>query len=309
MALHRIEKVTENLHGYFSRDLPPILTIASGDTIESSVPDAAWNIRCRRFDGDVPERIGRKEPELDRGHCLIGPIFVAGAMPGDTLEVQVEALTVAEHGWNVAGGWSHEVNERFGLTSEMTLFWKLDPVALTGTNQHGHTVRLRPFLGVMGMPVDAEGVHPTAPPRRTGGNLDCKELVVGSSLFLPVEVEGGLFSFGDGHAAQGDGEVSVTAIEAPFDLVRLRFVLHKDMPLAFPRVKIEGAWMTLGVHEDLNEAVMLALDNMLGLITDRLSVDRNTALALASVVADVRITQIANGVKGAHVVLADDAIK
>jgi len=308
MAMHRIDKVTENLHGYFSRDLPSILTIASGDTVESSVPDAAWNTRCRRHEADTPIQIDRKEPEKDRGHCLIGPIRIQGAMPGDTLEVQVEALNVGDHGWNLSGGWVHEVNERFGLPEKTNLYWKLDPVALTGTNQHGHTVKLRPFLGVMGMPIDAPDVQPTAPPRRTGGNLDCKELTVGASLFLPVELEGGMFSFGDGHAAQGDGEVSVTAIECPMDHVRLKFIVHRDRPIKFPRVRIDGAWITLGVHEDLNEAVMLAIDHMLDLLTERLQVDRGIALALASVAADVRITQIVNGVKGAHVVLKDDAI-
>jgi len=161
----------------------------------------------------------------------------------------------------------------------------------------------------MGMPPDEPGKHPTPPPRYCGGNIDCKELTAGSSLFLPIPVEGGLFSVGDGHAAQGDGEVSVLAIECPMERVELTFQLHPEMALTMPRIRTPNAWMTLGFHEDLLEATYLALEGMLTLISEQYGVDRRNALALASVVVDMRVTQIVNGVRGAHAVLADGAIR
>src|SRR5260221_3562762 len=117
---------------------------------------------------------------------------------------------------------------------EVRHMWALDREALLGRNQHGHTVKLRPFLGVMGMPPDAPGTHLTAPPRATGGNIDCKELVAGSTLYLPLEVPGALFSVGAGHAAPGDGEGCTTAIECPIERVTLPFSLPHRPPLQTP---------------------------------------------------------------------------
>lgn len=164
-------------------------------------------------------------------------------------------------------------------------------------------------MGVMGMPPDEPGRHPTPPPRRTGGNLDCKELVAGSSLFLPIEVPGGLFSVGDGHAAQGDGEVCVTAIECPMERVVLTFILHPEMRINMPRARTAEGWLGLGVHEDLHEATFLALEEILDLMEGLFQTDRRNALALASVVVDVRVTQIVNGVQGVHAVLPHGAVR
>ncbi len=311
MAIYTVEPDVRNLHGIFSCDIEPILTVESGDTvIYNKIPDAAWNSRPRRFEGDEPERIPR-DPQVNPGHCLVGPIFVKDAEPGDVLEVQIVELIPGQYGWTSSAGWNHEVHRRFGLTDppEATLFWELFPDRMVGRDQAGRQVKLNPFLGVMGMPVAQPGLQPTPPPRRTGGNLDCKELVAGASLFLPIEVAGGLFSTGDGHAAQGDGEVCVTAIEFPMDRAELRFVLHKDLAYKMPRARNEDSWITLGMNEDLDEAVFLALGEMLDLIEAKYEVDRKTALALASVVVDIRVTQIVNGVKGAHAILRNDAIK
>jgi acetamidase/formamidase len=232
VSRHRIEQCSANMHGYFAPDLAPILKIEPGDTVEYRIPDANWNARPRRFAEDPPIKIDRPNPERDTGHCLAGPIYIRGAEPGDTLEIKVDELRVGSFGWTTSGGWPHPVHTRLGLVESpaVDLFWQLDPESLSAQNQHGHRIRLAPFLGVMGMPSDQEGIQPTPPPRRTGGNLDCKEIQVGSSLFLPIEVEGGLFSCGDGHAAQGDGEVCVTAIECPIDRAVLTFELHKDFP-------------------------------------------------------------------------------
>jgi acetamidase/formamidase len=169
-------------------------------------------------------------------------------------------------------------------------------------------VKLNPFMGVMGMPPDLPGIHPTSPPRFCGGNIDCKELLAGTSLHLPVSVPGALFSIGDGHAAQGDGEISGMAIECPMDRVEFRLILHPKLSLAAPRARLPNAWLTFGFDEDLDEATVMAVNGMLDLLMDRVSCSRKEALGLASVAVDLRITQIVNGVRGVHAVLADDAI-
>jgi acetamidase/formamidase len=178
---------------------------------------------------------------------------------------------------------------------------------MTGEDNEGHKVALRPFMGVMGMPPDEPGDHGTGPPRQCGGNLDCKELVAGTRLFLPVAVAGGLFSVGDGHAVQGDGEVSGVAIECPMERVELSFHLH-DTPRSTPQAKTGEGWLTFGLDQDLNEAMRMAVSGMLDLMVDQHGMGRKEALALASLVVDLRITQIVNGTRGVHAVLPDGAI-
>lgn len=312
MAHYTVQPDRRTLHGTFSREYPTILTIASGDSVVYSTLDAGWNLPPEpdRAATDPPVKFEPRDPDRDRGHALCGPIAIEGAAPGMTLEIVIDEVRPARRGWTSAGGWEHPVHVRLGTTEKETLHvWTLDADAGTGRNQHGHEVTLHPFMGVMGMPPVEAGYHSTAPPRVTGGNLDCKELTAGTSLFLPIAVEGGLFSVGDGHAAQGDGEVCVTAIECPMERVALTFRLHPDMALTAPRALTPAAWVTFGVHEDLQEATYLALDAMLGLIEEQYGVERGDALALASVVVDMRVTQIVNGVRGVHAVLPHGAIR
>ena len=309
MATWDLEPTRENLHGHFSRDLQPILTIQSGDTVNYRTLDAGWHAQppTGKF-GPRPPQIEPRDPMLDAGHCLVGPIKIIGAEPGMTLEIQINEITVGNWGWTRAW-FPSPVNDWLGIADKPAVHgWSLDPDAMRGLNQHGFEISLRPFMGVMGMPPDEPGILSTSPPRETGGNLDCKELVVGTSLFLPIAVSGGLFSVGDGHAAQGDGEVCGTAIECPMDNVSLTFKLHQDMHLKTARIKTETAWMTLGVDKDLQEATLKALADMLDLIGDLYGLQRSDAIALASLVVDMRITQIANGVLGVHAVLPLDAI-
>src|SRR5216684_6531061 len=210
MTLHHIEPTRENLHGSFSRDYLPVLTIDSGDTVVFCTLNSGWALEPTFFHGEGP-RGKFFEPRLpgrDNGHALCGPVAVRGALPGMTLEIHIDEILPGTWGWTGGGGWDSEVNRRLGLLGQgIELLWELNAQTMQGKDQYGHLLALQPFLGVMGMPPAEPGVHSTIPPRFCGGNIDCKELVAGSTLYLPISVAGALFSVGDGHAAQGDGEV------------------------------------------------------------------------------------------------------
>ncbi|MDQ6693716.1 MAG: acetamidase/formamidase family protein [Chloroflexota bacterium] len=311
MASYSIEPERRTLHGPFSRERQAVLTIESGDSICFRTLDAGWGLEPSREDGVKSRKFELFDAEQDKGHALCGPIAIHGAEPGMTLEVHINEVVPGAWGWTVAGGWESDTNQRLGAVDlpAATLNWTLDVEKMIGHDQYGHTVALRPFVGVMGMPPAEPGYHPTSPPRRTGGNIDCKELVAGTSLYLPIEVPGGLFSVGDGHAVQGDGESGGTAIECPMERVNLSFYLHKDMDLKTPRARTVEGWLTFGFSSDLNEAMATALDAMLDLMNEQYGLSRAEALALSSLVVDLRITQVVNGVRGVHAVLPHGAIR
>jgi acetamidase/formamidase len=304
-VIHEIPLERRTLHGHFSRDLPPILTIDSGDTIAFSSLDAGWHVAAGKKFEPVDD-------ELDSGHALIGPIEVRGARKGQTLAVQIESVRVGDFGFTVAGGWSTWLNDRIGMGPEAgyhTVEWNLDADAGVARDHQGREVDLVPFLGVLGMPPDEPGIHETGPPRRCGGNIDCKELVAGTTLLLPVSVDGAHFSGGDGHGRQGDGEASGTAIECPLARAELTLTVRDDLELEWPVAWTPDAWVTFGFDEDLDEAAAIALVGMLDLMGRELGLGRGDALAFASVGVDVRVTQLVNGVLGAHAVLPHDAIR
>jgi acetamidase/formamidase len=285
VTVHELPLDQQNLHGYFSPDLEPVLEVDPGDSVRISVPNHAWDVaRDEHFEA--------RNPELDKGHALAGPIFVRGAAAGQTLEVRVDEVEPAE--WGVThGGRGHAIH------------WELSG----GVGRAlGREVDLGPFLGVMGMPPPVGGVHSTSPPRRWGGNMDCKELVAGTTLYLPIPVDGALFSAGDGHAAQGDGEVSGTAIEAP-TRAQLTLGFADEPELEWPVARIDGAWLTFGFDEHLGLAARIAVDGMVALMERELGVTGDDALALASVAVDLHVTQVVNGVLGVHAELRDDAIR
>jgi len=301
---HEIPLDRRTLHGHFSRDLAPILTIDSGDAVAFSCLDSGWHVA-------PGEKFEPRDEELDAGHALVGPIEVRGARAGHTLAVRIDEVRVGSFGTTVAGGWSTPLNDRLGMSDGETLVlrWSLDAGDAVGRDPRGREVELRPFPGVLGMPPPAQGTHPTAPPRRWGGNIDCKELVAGTTLFLPIPVDGALFSAGDGHARQGDGEVSQTAIECPLDRLELTLSVEDRPELKTPIAWTPDAWLTFGFDEDLDEAAAVATEAMLELMGRELEIERVDALALASVVVDLRVTQLVNGVRGVHAVLRHDAIR
>jgi acetamidase/formamidase len=284
VTVHELPLERRTLHGHFSCELEPVLTIDPGDSVAFSTPNARWQLASG-------EQFEPRDEELDAGHALAGPVEVRGARAGQTLVVRIDDVRPAS----------------FGVTfgDSLRVDWELaDGVG----RALGREVALAPFLGVIGMPPPAPGVHSTGPPRACGGNIDCKELVAGTTLYLPIPVAGALFSAGDGHAAQGDGEVSGTAIECPVD-AQVTLDLADDPALAWPRARIDGAWLTFGFDEQLGTAARIAVDGMLELMQRELGVARDEALAFASVVVDLRVTQVVNGAVGVHAVLRDDAIR
>jgi len=285
VTLHEIPLERRTLHGHFSRDLEPVLELDSGDSVRISTPNAGWYLAS----GDEFEP---RDDELDAGHALAGPIVVRGARAGETLAVRIDEVVPASWGVTLTT-WPHHIT------------WELVEGAGRGA---GIEVELRPFLGVLGMPPPEPGVHSTAPPRRSGGNIDCSELVAGTTLYLPIPVDGALFSAGDGHARQGDGEVSGTAIECPSEAV-LTLSLEDGLELEWPVARTSGAWLAFGFDEDLDEAARIATEGIVALISREHGLGADDALAVASVVADLRVTQVVNGVKGVHAVLADGATR
>ena len=286
---HTIPLERRTVHGHFSAALPPVVTIDPGDTVRFQALDALWGWEAKG------EWFDDLDPELDDGHPLTGPIAVRGVAAGDTLVVRTDRLVPRAWGITLAG-------------NDTAVRWQLDNDSGIATADSGQTVRMSPFLGVIGMPPPQPGVHSTIPPRRFGGNIDCRELTVGSVLYLPVGVDGALLSAGDAHAAQGDGEVSGTAIECPLELAELTIDVRRDLDLRMPVARSGDRWIALGFDEDLDRAAELALETMLDLMERELGLERDRALALASVAVDLRVTQIVNQVKGVHAVLADGAL-
>jgi len=305
--MQHIKPTPQTLHGIFSPDLTPVAQVQPGETVRFTTYDAAWHT----YDSDTDELVHKPSDDPDARHALCGPLYIEGAQPGMTLEIQIGDIQVAPLGWNIGGGGDREHWRRLGVSDEPTHFlpWQLDSEAGIATSADGWQVKLDPFMGVMGMPPPEPGRHSTVPPRSHGGNIDCKLLTAGTTLYLPISVEGALFSTGDGHAAQGDGEASIYAIECPVEAVDLTFQLHDDLPIQTPRARVHGGWATFGFHESLDDAMYIALNAMLDLMQTQHDISRKQALALASVAVDLRITQVVNGTKGVHAVLPDEALK
>jgi acetamidase/formamidase len=324
-ALHALEPERATLHGHFSRDLAPVLEIDSGDTVRFRTLDVAWGLESFAALLEGRERRtfpGRVSPQ-DDGHALVGPVAIRGARAGMTLEIAIGAL--------VPG--ASAAASRAGVRARLTTGWGSRPRAAstrgtsTATRSRAATSTAtssrcgrswassasRPTRSSLGTRVASRpaepGVLSTVPPRPCGGNIDCRELVAGSTLWLPIEVDGALLSTGDGHAAQGDGEVSGTAIECPMDRVDLTLTLRDDLPLATPLARTPAGWIAMGFHEDLDEAALIALEAIVDLIAREHGLGRADALALASVAVDLRVTQIVNQVKGVHALLAHDAVR
>jgi acetamidase/formamidase len=303
MAHHTLRSSPETCHwGYFEASRKPVLTVESGDeiTIETvsggpevlppagfHVPPELMQVHARTSDRMLP------------GHILTGPVAVRGAEPGHVLEVRIGSIELRQDwGWNRIGPLSGTLPNDFHERRLMHI--PLDATRNIGRLPWGLELPLKPFFGVMGVaPTPAWGRISSLVPRAHGGNLDNKELVPGTTLYLPVMTPGANFSCGDGHGVQGDGEVCVTAIETALTGT-FRLVLRTDLSFTYPRAETQTHYITMGMHPSLDVCAEMALRDMIALIVARAGISREEAYTLCSLAADLRVTQTVNGSKGIH---------
>ncbi|MEO1102979.1 MAG: acetamidase/formamidase family protein [Pseudomonadota bacterium] len=302
MAQHTLKASSETVHwGWFDAAIPPVLTVASGDTVViESVSGAELNLPGEGF--YVPPElyeIHKNAKRVQPGHILTGPVTVVGAEPGDVLEVRIQGVRLRQD-WGftaikpAAGTLVHE----FDNFEQITV--ALDADRGVGRLPFGTEVPLRPFFGVMGVaPPAGWGTVSSLPPRIHGGNLDNKELVAGTTLYLPVHVPGALFSAGDGHGAQGDGEVCVTAIETALEGT-FQLTVRKDLSYTYPCAETPSHLISMGMDASLDAAAKDAVRRMVDWVSAKKSITRGEAYMLLSLAGDVRVTQLVNGEKGCH---------
>ena len=302
---HDIEASPSTVHwGYFDAELDPVMEIASGDTINlNSVSGGPDNLPGPDY--YIPPElleIHKKVPKRMHGHILTGPIRISNAKPGQVLQVDILDIGLRQDwGYNFVKPLSGGLPGEFDEESHITI--KLDKEKNEGELPWGTRLPLNPFFGVMGCaPPKNWGMITSIIPRAHGGNMDNKELVSGTSVFLPIFVEGANFSAGDGHGCQGDGEVCVTAIETALE-GKFRLTVRDDLSLTLPQAESPSHFITMGFDEDLDDAAKEALRQMIILITQRTNLSKSQAYSLCSLAADLRVTQIVNGNKGVHVML------
>lgn len=308
--VHRLEASPATVaYGYYWSEARPVLRIASGDIVDVDTLLTSTPAGLER--AGVPA--GKVEPSLrsvvaevtgDRrgpgGHILTGPIFVEGAEPGDTLQVDILSIDLPiDYGYNGCSGFVRENCDR-GAGIRII---PLDRKTMTATFAPGIVVPLRPFFGSMGVsPAPEAGRLSSTPPGRHAGNIDNKELVAGTTLFIPVFVPGALFEVGDAHAAQGDGEVDQTAIETSMR-GRLRLTVHKAMKLEWPRAETPTHFISMATDPDLTVATRAAIQQMIDFLVASKGLTRHEAYQLTSLAGDVAITQLVDQTIGVHVKL------
>jgi acetamidase/formamidase len=303
---HRLVATPQTVHtGFFDSTIPPVLTIESDDIVVLTTMMLYDNrLRCGMT---CEELIALRQDYVERKtghHTLTGPIFIRGAEPADVLEVRIEKLVPIDYGLNLnlpGNTGTGALPEDFPEGQVKTLRFDADRKSAIFSPEI--TIPLKPFFGVMGVAPKPGERRPAAVPDYFGGNMDNKELVAGTSLYLPVQVKGALFSAGDVHAAQGDGEVNLTAIETALEEGILQFVVRKDMKLERPMGETTTHWITMGFHKDLNEAVKIALRDAIRFLVRTKGVTPHDAYALCSVAVDLRVTQVVDGNKGIHAMI------
>jgi acetamidase/formamidase len=303
---HQLGSTPETVHwGYLDSALKPVLQIASGDRVTvdtvSGIPEAMPS-----NGGHIRPELAKIHVESTRGpgpHILTGPIWVDGAEPGDTLEVRIHDIQLADDwGWMIIRPLMGTLPEEFPLFRAWQL--PIDKAARTARLPWGGELPLSPFFGIVAVaPPPLYGRVTSVVPREFGGNLDNKELVAGTTLYLPVFNEGALFSAGDGHAIQGDGEVCLTALETGL-VGTFELIVRKDLRCSFPRAETPSHIISMGLNEDLDAAARQAVREMIDIICTRLAITREEAYALCSVALDLHVTQLVDGNKGVHGMLA-----
>ncbi len=295
--------------GYYDAKTPPVLRVKSGDSVEiqtliTSSPERLEKAGVPREQveqslRDITDQVKDKGPG---GHILTGPIYIEGAEVGDVLEVKILAAKLAiPYAYNGFGPGRGFLPEDYPYPKMKII--PLDEKRLIARFAPGIEIPLHPFFGSMGVaPPETSGRLSSAPPWIQAGNLDNKDLVAGTTLYISVHAPGALFLAGDGHAGQGDGEVDITALETSL-IGTFQFVVRKDMHLRWPRAETPTHFITMGLHEDLNEATKLAVREMIDFLMTEKHLSRDDAYMLASVAADLHITELVDGNKGVHMMI------
>jgi acetamidase/formamidase len=307
LTVHSLPATPETVAwGHYDPTSSLVLRVRSGDIVDIGTLITSSPERLKAA-GVAPEEI---EPQLrqvyeevtDRGpggHILTGPIFVESAEPGDVLEVRILSIELPiDYGYNGCSGFVRDLCE-----NPRTRVLRFDREHMTSDFGSGITIPLHPFFGSMGVapPPDSGRVSST-PPGKHAGNLDNRELVAGTSLFIPVHVAGALFEAGDGHAAQGDGEVDQTAIETSLR-GRLQLLVHKGHSLEWPRAETPTHYIVMGMDPDLAEATRIAVREMAAFLQEEKGLSQGEAYRLASLAGDLRITQLVDGNVGVHMMI------
>ena len=314
---HRLEATPSTIaYGYYDAAAAPVLRIASGDIIDvdtllTNTPNGLQRagVPAEQIQASLKAIVEQTPAEKKGpgGHILTGPVFVEGAEPGDALEVKILSIDLAiPYGYNGCSGF---VRENCSQGPNRTRIIQLDSTTMTAEFLPGIVIPLRPFFGSMGVapPPDAGRIS-SNPPGIHAGNLDNKALVAGTTLFIPVHAPGALFEVGDGHVAQGDGEVDQTAIETSLR-GRLQLTVRKGMKLAWPRAETPTEYISMGTDEDLTKATKVAIQEMIDFLVAEKKLDRMAAYQLTSIAGDVHITQLVDGKVGVHVKLPKGIFK
>ncbi len=316
--VHRLEATPSTIaYGWYDAAGAPVLRIASGDIID--VDTLLTNTPAGLTRAGVPadqiqaslKAIVDQTPREKRGpggHILTGPVFVEGAEPGDALEVKILSIDLAiPYGYNGCSGFLRENCDPAGASR--TRIIPLDAKTMTAVFAPGIVIPLRPFFGSMGVaPPPEAGRISSNPPWIHAGNLDNRALVAGTTLFIPVHAPGALFEVGDGHAAQGDGEVDQTGIETSLR-GKLQLTVRKGMKLAWPRAETQSDYISMGTDEDLTKATKIAIQEMIDFLVSEKKMDKMTAYQLTSIAGNVAITQLVDGKVGVHVKMPRDVFK
>lgn len=295
--------------GYYDANAKPNLRIKSGDIVhvqtlvactpqllqEAGLPASQVEPELR----DIFEKVQDKGPGI---HILTGPIFIEGAEVGDVLEVRIQAVNlVVPYAYNAFTPGHGALPSDFPYALSRII--PLDMKRMVGKFAPGIEIPLRPFFGSMGVaPPNVSGRISSYPPWIHAGNIDNKEMVAGTTLFIPVHAPGALFSVGDGHAAQGDGEVDLKALETSLTGT-FQFIVHKNQHLNWPRAETPTSYITMGFNEDLNEAIDIAINSMIDFLVSQKHLTRDQAYMLCSVGVDLHITELVDVAKGVHAIL------
>jgi acetamidase/formamidase len=309
-AVHRLPATPQTVaYGYYWAEAKPVLRIASGDIIDvetllTNTPNRleAAGVPATEIEQSLRDIVAQVTDRGPGGHILTGPVFVEGADSGDVLEVKVLSVDLAiPYGYNGCSGFARDLCDRSQPTTRII---RLDSKRMVGHFAEGIEVPLRPFFGSMGVaPPPSRGRVSSNPPDIHAGNLDNKELVAGTTLYIPIHVKGALFEVGDGHAAQGDGEVDQTAIETSLR-GQLQLTVRKDMKLEWPRAETPSHWIVMGMDTSLTRSTRIAIEQMVKLLMEKKGLSQTAAYQLASIAADLRITQLVDGNVGVHMMVA-----